>query len=96
MITLGQNQTKVLNAIKAVEGITFPQLVETTGIRENKVQVIVAEFLQAGLIKMTPEKVISYREDQLAPRRYVENGGDTDEWENYRPAPKLKNLSRLV
>lgn len=96
MIELGTNQRKVLNAIKEAESTTIDQLVETTGIRKDKVQNLVAEFYQARLISISPEKLISFKEDQHGPKRYTENGGDTDEWEPYRPTPKLKNLSRLV
>jgi transcription initiation factor IIE alpha subunit len=90
MITLGRNQEKVLDALLSVENTNLDALVELTGIKKEKVRNIVTEFSQAGLVRITPDKTISYVKERFKPSKNAE----ADHWEPYKP--KLKNLSRLV
>jgi DNA-binding IclR family transcriptional regulator len=90
MITLGKNQEKVLDALLSVENTNLDALVELTGIKKDKVRNIVTEFSQAGLVRITPDKTISYVKERFKASKNPE----TDYWEPYKP--KLKNLSRLV
>jgi hypothetical protein len=76
--------------LQTLENTTIDVLVVITEVKKEKVRNIVAEFAQAGLVKITPDKSISFVKERFKASKNAE----TDNWEPYKP--KLKNLSRIV
>jgi Mn-dependent DtxR family transcriptional regulator len=92
MIKLGPNQEKILHAVKSLREVTTAELSNLLTIEERVVKNIISEFTHAGLVKVSPEKVISLRTDYPSYKRVMSD--EKDEWAAYKPV--LKNLSRVV
>jgi predicted HTH transcriptional regulator len=95
MITLGNNQKKILKVLSENDKLTLDEVIQISGVTIDKVKNILSEYCQADIVKRIDDKFYTLRESPLKPR----HSDEISLWTNVREiaAPsKLKNLARKV